>query len=171
MNKDEIVNSGIDIQKEHIYLQVYFPTQIEYSSDNYILQCRIRINELRNDFCPFLMCEIFCQRNFMYFKSTPKGCSSEIRAQFGETLLNGRTSDLSALGTNVNEWQDVTITMKNKVATISLNQIPVLTTNYRQSSGKITGLGFISNGLPEVDFVSLKTLDGKEIYSNDFVKN
>jgi hypothetical protein len=104
----------------------------------------------------------------MFFKSTPKGCTSEMKAQFGESILNGKTTDLSALGSNVNEWQDVTILVKNKTATISINQIPVLTTSYNQSSGKITGLGFLSNGLPEVDFVHLTTLDGKEIYSNEF---
>ncbi len=168
MSKDEVVSSGIDIQKDHLYLQVYFPTNIEYTSDNYILHCRIRIQELKKPFCPFLMCEVFCQRNFMFFKSTPKGCTSEMKAQFGETILNGKTTDLSALGTDVNEWQDVTILVKNKTVTISINQIPVLTTSYNQSSGKITRLGFLSNGLPEVDFVHLTTLDGKEIYSNEF---
>ena len=169
-NKEEVEKGGIDIQKEHVYLQVYFPAQIEYSSDNYILNCRIRINELKNNFCPFLMCEIFCQRNFMYFKSMPKGCTSEIKAQFGENILSGKANDLSALGTDVKEWQDVEIVVKNKKVTIRMNKKEVLSTQYDQPSGMITGLGFLSNGLPEVDFVSLKTPDGKDIYSNDFEK-
>lgn len=168
MSKEEVMNSGIDITKDQLYLQVYFPTKIEFSSDNYQLNCRIRINELRNNFCPFLMCEIFCQRNFMFFKSTSKGCSNEMRAQFGENIMNGKTTDLSALGINAREWQDVQITVKNKQVTIRINNMDVLTADYHQSSGMITGLGFLSNGLPEVDFVSLKTLDGKDIYINDF---
>jgi hypothetical protein len=170
MNKEEIVNSGVDIQKEHLYLQVYFPTQIEYSSDNYILNCRIRINEVKNNFCPFLMCEVFCQKNFMFFKSTPRGCTSEAKAQFGETILSGKTNDLSAMGTNVKEWQDVEIIVKNKKVTVRINKTGVLSTQYNESSGMITGIGFLSNGLPEVDFVSLKTPDGKDVYSNDFGK-
>ncbi|HLG39286.1 MAG TPA: hypothetical protein VI461_06445 [Chitinophagaceae bacterium] len=170
MNKEELVNSGIDVQKEYLYLQVYFPAHIEYSSDNYILNCRIRINEVKNNFCPFLMCEVFCQKNFMYFKSTPRGCTSEMNAQFGENFLSGKTNDLSAMGTDVKEWQDVEIFVKNKKVTVRINKIEVLSTQYDQSSGMITGLGFLSNGLPEVDFVSLKTPDGKDIYSNDFEK-
>ena len=167
-SKEEVVNSGIDIQKDNLYLQVYFPTKIEYSSDNYILKCRVRINELRNNFCPFLMCEVFCQKNFMFFKSTTKGCTSEAKAQFGETILNGKTNDLSLLGSNVKEWQDVEIMVKDKKVTVKINNIEVLSTQYNESSGKITGLGFLSNGLAEVDFVSLKTLDGKLMYGNDF---
>jgi hypothetical protein len=168
MTKEEVVTSGIAIQKEYLYLQVYFPTQIKYSSDNYILNCRIRINEVKNNFCPFLMCEVFCQKNFMFFKSTPKGCASETKAQFGETILNGKTNDLSALCSAIKEWQEVEIVVKNKKATVRINKTEVLTAQYDQSSGMITGLGFLSNGLAEVDFVSLKTLDGKDIYSNDF---
>jgi hypothetical protein len=170
MNKEEVMNSGIDIQKDHLYLQVYFPTQIEYNSDNYILNCRIRVNELKNNFCPFFMCEVFCQRNFMFFKSTPKGCTSEIKAQFGETILSGKTNDLSNLGTDVKQWQDVEIVVQNKKVTIRINKTEVFSAQYSQPSGLITGLGFLSNGLPEVDFVSLKTPEGKDIYSNDFEK-
>ena len=107
----------------------------------------------------------------MFFKSTPKGCTSEARAQFGETILNGKTNDLSALGTAVNEWQDVEIAVMNKKVTITIDGQEVLVTNYNEPSGMITGLGFLSNGLPEVDFVHLQTPDGKDIYSNDFEIN
>ena len=168
MSKEELQNSGVDIQKEHVYLQVCFPAEIKYSSDNYILKCRVKINEVKNNFCPFLMCEVFCQRNFMYFKTMPKGCTSEIKAQFGETVLSGKTNDLSALGTDVKEWQDVEIIVKNRIVTIRINNKEALSTRYNQSSGMIAGLGFLSNGLPQVDFVSLKTLDGKDIYNNNF---
>jgi hypothetical protein len=168
MNKEDLVSSGIDIQKDYLYLQVYFPTRIEYSSDNYILNCRIRINEVKNNFCPFLMCEVFCQKNFMFFKSTSKGCSSEMKAQFGETILNGKTHDLSLMGTDVKEWQDVEVIVKDRKVTVRINKKDVLSAGYNQSSGMITGLGFLSNGLPEVDFVSLRTPDGKDIYANDF---
>ena len=74
------------------------------------------------------------------------------------------------MGTNPAEWQDVEIVVKDKKATVKINEVTVVTTAYQESSGKITGLGFLSNGLPEVDFVSLKTLDGKDIYTNDFEK-
>jgi hypothetical protein len=165
MSREEVVNSGIDLDKEQLYLQVNFPSRMEFSSENYVLHCRIRINEVKNNSCPFFMCEVFCQRNFMYFKSAPRGCASEMKAQFGETVLDGKNNDLSALGSDPHQWQDVIITVKNKKASVQINNTEVLTTSYQQASGLITGLGFISNGLPEVDLISFKTIDGKEIYS------
>lgn len=157
--------SKIDPQKGNKYLMVYFPGRIEGNSDNFTLTFRIKVNEWSNDLCPYFMPEVFCQRNFMYFTSTLKGCTSELQAQFGENHLSGKTYDFSALGANVRAWQNVELTVKNKVVSIRINGKDAFSATYRQSCGLITGLGFISNELCEVDGVELKTLDGKSIYS------
>lgn len=168
LNKQEVINSGADVQKENEYIQVFFPSKIENNSDNFVLHFRVRVHELRNEFCPHLMCEVFCQKYFMFFTSSSKGCASEMMAQFGENFLSGKNHDLSPIATNVKEWQDVVVTVKNRKVSIRINNQYLFSTGYQQSCGLITGLGFMSNGLPEVDFVNLQTLDGKTIYSNSF---
>jgi hypothetical protein len=164
LTKDDLAKSNIDIQNENAFVNVYFPSRIENSSDNFVLRFRIKVDELKNETCPYLMSEVFCQRQLMYFTSTLKGCTSELRSQFGENSLNGKTNDLSGLGSDVRTWQNVEFSVKNKKATISINGAEVFTANYHQSCGLITGFGFISNGLCEVDSLHMKTIDGKEIY-------
>jgi hypothetical protein len=170
VTKEEVVNSLIDVEKENLFLMVYFPSLFENSSDNFILRCRVKINEVKNNVCPFLMCEVFCQRNFMYFKTKPKGCSNEINAQFSDNLFDGKTTDLSGLAADVTGWQNIEFAVRGKKVSIKINDRDVFSTQYKESAGLITGLGFISNGLPEVDFVSLQTPDGKDIYQNNFDK-
>lgn len=165
---DDLVNSKIDPQKDNAYLQVYFPSAIAYSSDNFTLTCRIKVNQCRNTSCPFLMTEVFCQQYFMYFQNTLKGCTGTLDAQFGDNVLRGQTHDLSTLGTDVRTWQNLEMEVKNKKVSIRINNVEVFSTAYEKSCGLITGLGFISNGLCAVDFVQLKTADGKDIYSNGF---
>jgi hypothetical protein len=168
MTEDDLANNKIDRQKDNEYLQVYFPTAITYSSDNFTLTCRIKVNECRNTSCPFLMTEIFCQQYFMYFQNTLKGCTGGLNAQFGDNVLSGRTHDLSTLGTDVRTWQNLDMEVKNKKVSIRINHVEVFSTAYEKTCGLITGLGFISNGLCAVDSVSLRGLDGKDIYSNNF---
>ncbi|MEO5561806.1 MAG: hypothetical protein ABIR18_00200 [Chitinophagaceae bacterium] len=168
LNKSAILDSEIDIEKDHAYVQSYFPSDIKYSSDNFKLKFRIRVNDLNNNACPRFMCEIFCQDYFMFFNPSLKGCASEISAEFGELFLHGQRNDLSALGINVREWQNMELIVKNKKATIIINGAEVFSVSYKESNGLITGLGFISNELCEVDFVDMQTLDGKVIYHNDF---
>ena len=168
LTADDLANNKIDRQKDNQYLQVYFPSAIAYSSDNFTLTCRIKFSECRNTSCPFLMTEIFCQQYFMYFQNTLKGCTGALDAQFGDNVLSGRTHDLSTLGTDIRTWQDLELEVKNKKVSIRINNVEVFSTAYEKSCGLITGLGFISNGLCAVDFVQLKTADGKDIYSNGF---
>jgi hypothetical protein len=168
MTRDELVKSQVDIQTGHQYIQVYFPTSILHSSDHYRLKYRVRVNMLNNDPCPYLMSEVFCQNNFMFFTTTPKGCTSELKAQFSENYLSGKTNDLSAMGIDVKEWHNMELTVQNKKVTVRINDAEVFSTSYNQSGGLITGLGFISNGLVEVDFVDFRTIDGVSIYGSDF---
>jgi len=168
LTADDLANSKIDRQKDNQYLQVYFPSAISYSSDNFTLTCRIKVNECRNTSCPFLMTEIFCQQYFMYFQNTLKGCTGALVAQFGDNVLSGKTHDLSALGMDVRTWQNLEMEVKNKKVSIRIDNVEVFSAAYEKSCGLITGLGFISNGLCAVDFVQLKTAGGKDIYSNDF---
>ena len=165
LSTGELLASNIDLQKNNVYCNTWFPSDIEYSSDNFTLKCRVRIKPVNNESCPVLMCEVYCQKYFMYFKSTLKGCTGILTAQFGENELNGRTNDLSGLGADLREWQEMEFTVRDKKVSIAINGKQTYSNAYTQSAGLITGLGFISNGISEVQFVDLKTADGRMIYS------
>ena len=104
----------------------------------------------------------------MYFINTPLGCSSESKMQFGDLILDGKTRDLSALGLDVSTWWDVRLEISNKNVTIYLNGRKVFTDKYSISAGLVTGIGFISNGLCEIELLELKGRDGAVFYKNDF---
>jgi transcriptional regulator with XRE-family HTH domain len=163
LTPEDLAAQNIDIPKYNAFIQVYFPSHLQYSSDDFTLRCRVRVSNINNANCPFLMTEIFCQRNFMYFQNRLKGCTSETIAEFGDNFLNGKTHDLSGLGADITSWQHLTFTVKDRKATVSINDIPAYSATYQVSSGLITGLGFVSNGLCAVDSIDLGTGDGKPI--------
>lgn len=168
LEAQDLTKYKINSRAENNYIYTYFPPKWPVPSDNYIFRTRVRVQELKKNPCPYLMLEVFCQKNFMYFISMPRGCTSESKLQFGDLILDGKTTDLSALGANVTEWIEVKIKVRNRVVTIYYGDKKVYTCSYSKSAGKITGIGFISNGLCEVDQVELKGLDGKIFYQNDF---
>ena len=165
LSAGELLASNIDLQKDNVYCNTWFPSNIDYSSDNFTLKCRVRIKPVNNESCPLLMCEVYCQKYFMYFKTSLKGCTSVLTAQFGDNELNGRTNDLSGLGADLREWQDMEFTVRDRRVSIAINGKLTYSNAYTQSAGLITGLGFISNGISEVQFVDLRTADGRVIYS------
>lgn len=168
LDKMDLAKNQIKNDEEKVFFYTYFPSKITESSDNYSLKARVRMKEIRNNQCPYIMYEVFGQKYFNFFKSYPKGCASEAMLQFGENFMHGKKVDLSPLCTDVFEWSDVQIVVKNKIVTIFINQKQAFSSKYNNSSGLITGLGFLSNGLCEVDYVELKSLDGKVIYESQF---
>ena len=51
---------------------------------------------------------------------------------------------------------------------IKINDKVAYSTRFARDPKYLTGLGYISNGLVEVDAVELAGLDGKVMYRNDF---
>ncbi|MDJ1491458.1 hypothetical protein QNI19_00870 [Cytophagaceae bacterium DM2B3-1] len=164
----DLLNSHIDIHKEKEYLYTYFPGKMHVDGDNYVLKTKIRVKEVKKNSCPYLMPEIFCQRYTMFFTSTPKGCSSESMVQFGEHFISGKETDLASLGFDVTQWMDLEVRVKDKQAVIRINNKDVFATSYKTTSKLLTGIGFVSNGLCEIDFIELKGLNGDIVYTNNF---
>ena len=168
ISKEVLLQNNIDISKTMFYIYAYFPTKQAVSGDNFTLKTRVRMTEVKNNLCPFLTLEVFCQVNYMVLKSTEKGCASEALAQFGNKILRGKETDLGNISYDIKEWNDVELHVKNKNVTVKINGKVVYETAYETSAQNIAGLAFISNGLCEVDRVDLTGHDGVVMYRNEF---
>ena len=104
----------------------------------------------------------------MIMRSTTKGCAHEGLLQFGEQVMRGADTDLLPVSFDVHEWTDIEILVRNKVVTIKLNDDEVFSTRFAADTKYLAGLGYISNGLCEVDRVELTGLDGEVMYESEF---
>lgn len=176
LEEEDILKNKIDITKEKAYIYCYFPTKMNISSENFRLKTRVRMKELRSNFCPYLEVEIYCQRNYILLRSTTPGCAGEALMQFGEKVYPGREHDLASITYDVTKWTDIEFIVNNKVASILINGKEQFKTTYKNATKLITGLAFISNGLCEVEKVEFTDVSGKRVLndmffqSNDFSK-
>lgn len=168
LNVAQLQENNIEIGKDKRYHYVYFPTQLNIPGDNFHYKTRVRMQEVRNSFCPYIEIELYCQRAFITMRSTTKGCAHEAFITFGEQTKKGSDTDLSPISFDVTKWTDIEITVKNKVAVVKINDKEAFSTRFTADTKNLAGLGFISNGLCEVDRVELCALDGRVIYKNEF---
>jgi hypothetical protein len=168
ITKEELIENKIFTDQEKIFLYSYFPSKLQVSSDNFYLKTRVRMKEVRNNLCPYIAFEVYCQRNFMLMKSTPKGCANRALLWFGEKDINGKETDLAPIAFDVTQWTDVELLVRDKHVTININGKKVFSTSYQSTSQLITGLSFISNGLCEVDYVELTSLNGTIVCKDNF---
>ena len=165
---EQLLENGIDVSKDKRYHNVYFPSQMNVPSDNFKFKTRVRMQEVRRSGCPYIEIELYCQRSFMMMRSTTKGCAHEALIQFGEQVKRGADNDLLPISFDVHEWTDIEIMVKDKVASVKVNDREVFSTRFATDTKYLAGLGYISNGLCEVDKAELIGLDGKVMYKNDF---
>ncbi|SEJ36123.1 hypothetical protein SAMN05216327_10931 [Dyadobacter sp. SG02] len=165
---EQLLTDGIDVKKDKRYHYVYFPNQMNIPSDNFKFKTRVRMREVRPNACPYLEIELYCQRSFMILRSTTKGCAHEAMIQFGEQIMQGTDNDLLPISFDVREWTDIELIVKNKLATVKVNEKKVFSTQFTTDTKNLAGLGYISNGLCEVDKAELIGLDGRVMYKNDF---
>ena len=168
ISEEELAQNGIITDHEKIFLYSYFPSKHEINGDNYTLKARLRMKPVNNSRCPYIAIEVYGQRYFSVIKSTPAGCSNLASLRFGESALGGKDNDLSPIAFDVTQWTDVEWIVRNKQVMIKINNEEKFSTSYGQSMKMITGLSFISNGLCEVDYVSLTGSDGKIFYQDNF---
>lgn len=98
----------------------------------------------------------------------PKGCASKATVHLGRHQVSGKQVDLSALGTDVYQWTEYELKVTDHQLTILKAGVGVYTVNDLDQIGLLTGLGFLSNGIVEVDAVVLKGVSGQVVYEDDF---
>jgi hypothetical protein len=166
--------ANVDITKD-FYLRYYNIRDFDgIESGNFDLETKFKCDKLTADgrsgtvACPSMEIMVITEENVFFIPLTTKGCVSELELLIGEVFQGGKDNDLSALGTNVYEWQVFQIKNQNKKTTLLLNGVAVHELTYKKDFGKIKGIIYTFTGRGSVDFIRLKNLQGATVYEDDF---
>jgi len=137
--------------------------------DNCQIETRIKFENTQSS-CPFVMFEL-CNKTGMgvLSKLTTSGCISDAYICLNDTCITGRTNDLTDFGCeDFTKWQLLSISIKEKHAEIKLNGKSVNKTFYSHPIGQLASFRYTFNGIGSVDFVRIKSVNGKIIYQDEF---
>jgi hypothetical protein len=99
---------------------------------------------------------------------TGKGCEINAQYKLGEIVRSGSNNDLSALGCDLFDWQDLELVVKNKSATIYFNGQPAYHEDFRTNCGNIMTLIYIFDGTGSIDHATLKDGNDKVVFQDTF---
>lgn len=91
------------------------------------------------------------------------GCSSNNSLLLNDVYLDGKEHDLSAFGTDLSEFQDIQLVVRNQQMKVLIQGMEVYQATYKQSMGRFVGLRFKFLGLGRVDSLRLENQSGQEI--------
>jgi len=165
-SRKELAASDVNVDKD--FMLSYFNVRdFDAHSDNFTLDTRVKCDDL-NVACQGMQLMIMTEEHVYYVRLMGKGCERNIAIKMGEVYHDGGNHDLSALGRDMHQWQDLQIKVAGKKAVISLDRKPVYTISYKQDFGKIVGLNYNFGGTGAVDYVRLFNGDNELVYSDDF---
>ncbi|MDQ3394198.1 MAG: hypothetical protein M3512_08830 [Bacteroidota bacterium] len=137
--------------------------------DNFILETAIKNNlEEGGQMCQESGFLLDGESGIIMVPFSAPGCVGNLGLQFGDMFINGKTTDLSVLGTDLSKWNRVRYAVKDKNAAVYLNDKLIYETTYNEPVGTIMGINFKFHGAGAVDFVRLKDAEGKVIYEDEF---
>ena len=162
------------LEKEHVDLNKNFFTRIsnsqvfDVSSDNFSFFTRIKVDSIKNSMCPWINIIIVTEVHIFSISLQMKGCEHYANYKLGEVQRSGNDNNLSALGCNVYQWQDVAIDVRNKSAEVTINGKTAVKEKFKEDFGKIVGLIYIFEGTGSIDYVKLAGSEGHIAFEDDF---
>jgi transcriptional regulator with XRE-family HTH domain len=142
--------------------------QFNVSSDNFTLTSRIKVDSVMNSLCPWMTMIMVTEKHIFSVSFQKKGCENYASYKLGEITRNGDDNDLSALGRDVFDWQELTIAVSNKNASILINGEPAFQEIYKEDYGDIVGLIYLFEGRGSIDYVRLNNEKGDVVFTDDF---
>ena len=168
VNDENLEQAGFDISKNPIinYFNIREFDGLEI--EDFILETRVRFEDLSGVVCPYLDVMIIDEKDVSWIGIIDKGCEGNLNLKIGEQFLMGSNNDFSKLGANMDEWQQLKLVSKGGQLSFFLNDELALQTDFQGTLGKIMGLVFTFTGQGSLDYVRLKNIEGKVVYSEEF---
>lgn len=167
-DKNDILDSSLDIER---FSELRFINIREYpgvDGHNFKADTRFRYQEFLHDPCPSIRLTIHTEVHIYFVTLTLRGCESNLAIKIGEIYQDGRDHDLSAFGTDIFNWQELSLQVEDKTGIVLLNGMKIYEITFKEDFGDIKGLDFRTSGLAEIDYIKLKNLDNMIIYEDSF---
>ena len=166
------------LDKMNVDLTRNFKTRVSHSavydvsSNNFSLEARAKLdlNTNKGRSCPRLKLFIVTEVHIFYLRFVQKGCETQAEYKLGEVYRKGINNDLSLLGRDLFEWQDIKVRVENKNAQVFINDSLAFSEVFKQDFGDVVGLFFMFDGTGNLDDVKLTDHENRVVFQDDFEK-
>jgi hypothetical protein len=179
--QEDVIHDGVmqlpleKIKETNIQLQPVPPWTAYYyvrdfsglMSDDIVFETSLR-NDYRDgtNACQYVEIRLQFEGPAVLIPLSAKGCVSNI----GIADTDGTKSDLSAFGSDFQDWVNVKCIVKDKVAEVFVDNKSAIKLRVGGGRAKMVEVGYRFQGTGSVDFVKLSDNSGKVFYHEDFDK-
>lgn len=167
LKKEVLDKRKVDFSKSFL-TRISNSQEFKVSSDNFSLLSRIKVDSTADKLCPWMQMMVVTEKHIFWVNLQNKGCEHNASFKTGEVVRYGEHNDLSPLGVNVYDWQEVEMKVENRHAKISINGKVVFQQTFKEDFGDIMGLLYLFDGTGSLDYVRMADKVGETVFEDDF---
>lgn len=138
--------------------------------DHFTFEAAVRNNfEDGGGVCQESTILIDCENGIFWIPLSSLGCVGNLNLQVGEVFVSGKTTDLSAFGTDLSGWNHIRCLVKDQQFELLVNDQIIYSVTYKEPVGNVMGISFRFQGAGAVDYVRLKDEKEKVVYEDEFL--
>lgn len=180
IENDDLLRSGyLGIRKEYLdnnsekfrddaSLGYMLSRDFETRADAFEFSSGFRFDSLGAPTCPMVNLLIKGDKEYMWLTLGKKGCESNLGFRYSDSVVSGKTNDLSKFGTDIFKWQKIQVVVREKKVALRLNNEIILESIYTKELGSIKEIDFFFNGVGEIDDVRLADGVGRVRFEDGF---
>lgn len=179
VHKKEIVHAGLSFPKtileeiksngNPIFSSFHLVKDFANTSgDNMVIETSVR-NVYREKWavCQTLKIVVLGTTGAFIIPFSIPGCVSDINLMLNDIYVKGKENDLTAFGTDLSDFRDITINIKNKKVTVFIDKKKIYSNSYNEPIGKFVGVRYRFLGAGEVNYLSIKNEFKNEIINSE----
>lgn len=167
---NQLKNYNIDLdENNHSTSFFYVNENFSGDSENFIFETRIK-NSIEDGalVCQKTHIALLCEAGMHFVQFSDRGCIGNLMLGFGRKMVSGKNNDLSAFGTDLNQWNNVKIEVKNKLVSIFLNESEIYKGHFTDDIGQIKGMYYQFGGCGSVDNLVLSNGENQVTFLENF---
>jgi hypothetical protein len=167
LDSNIMVKRNVDFSKK-FHSRITNSQVFDVHSDNFSFSTRMKADRVFEELCAWMDFIIVTEVQTFMISWTEKGCEKNAAYKLGEILKKGENNDLSQLGCDLYEWQELELRVKDRHAVIYLNGKPKYQEVYKENFGKIVSLIYLFDGTGTIDYAKLMDGNGKVAFDENF---
>lgn len=163
---DEIVTNANSPELLNYHYVEEFPN---LESNNFSVALSFKNNYTKGDaVCQFSRIVIDCTKGVFIIPFSIPGCVGDLEMRYNKVHQSGKNHNFSAFGCDFQEWQHFKMEVKDKTASVFLNNQLIHEVSYLKNAGEVAGVNieFVGSGM--IDDVRLTDGNGAVVYEEKF---
>jgi len=170
VSPENLKSNSIDIEEKDYWVSFFNVRDFsEVYGDNFELNTEFKNSGIEGGLlCQYLHLYIYCEKSAMVIPFGDVGCASNFNFVLFDNVIRGRNNDMTLFGANMDEWNELKVSVKEKHCVIDLNNKEIFVNDFSVDPGKVVGIHYMFYGTGSVNNVELKDSSGVVVYFNDF---